>query len=220
MHAPRLSEDELTVHFSMLDSNDEFHVFRASRADVESPFDAALLLDELVVADGNDTWASLPEDGLSIFFTRRRTKDNDAVETMAAHRLAIEAKFDTPKLVQAASELLVYSPDGSKSFFGVRIGETQIDLLESTEGSSARVFPEATSRDLPFWFERRTSTLWLARDDVMMSSRFDAGAWSAPEPLDGVQAVTWVSPDGCRLYGHTELGAAAKMGMRRRIRPD
>jgi hypothetical protein len=213
----RLSSDETELFFSRFADN-RWHLFRATRTDTGAAFEHVAVVAELEDATFSTYWPSISADGLTLSFSRLGLADGGQ-QTLQAQRADAASAFGPPVLFQDASALLFQVPGGDEYFLSTYPGTGFLSIFDGTGSGGAFVFQNQATVDFPYWYEPRASTLWFTRDSIPMSVARTDGVWAQPLLATTQILVTWVSPDGCRLYGAVPSENEGTLKVQRRLPP-
>lgn len=214
---PRLTADETTVFFNRV-IDGRWRVLTASRPDATSAFQEATLVTSIETAGFEHYWPSISADGLTLSFSRFTS---GVQEILDAHRATTDADFGSPQLLESGS-LLLFRVPSSDEYFYARYDDRGIQTISDASATGdTLLFPGHPGQDLPLWYETAARTLWFTRDGVQLVSVRGASGFEEPTdpaPRGAAIVVTWVSPDGCRLYG-SDPEALGTLKMQRRESP-
>jgi len=222
-----LTGDELNAFFVMETGTGQ-RVFGASRSSLATPFAGALQLGSGVNGGAAVMHVFVTDDGLELYATRGEG-DSRTVYRSTRSTLAEPFGEAQPHRGNATNELV--TRDGSARLFSRKhddFWELQVARPATADESSLQPFGHPQLPDgwivasvYPAWFAPNEKTLWfysqeifvrppfqggIQRRDFLRTSQWDepTAAWSVP--VETALRVTWISPDGCRLYGVTASG--------------
>jgi hypothetical protein len=230
----RLSEDELDVTFARLDSG-VWDLWHATRTSIDDPFGAPQLLTS-VNSVSSDVWPTQSPDRLTLLFDADRTTPG-VFHVWRSTRASATAPFGPPQLrpelmdsdiepMLANDHALYFSSTvrgglGMNEIFRATVDPatgmigTPVALVGGVNTPDAELAPAVTSDERAIYFQRVVGT----EADVYTASRStatDGFGTSAPVPgLDvaGVsEAPSWISPDGCHLYFHSDAPSGGPLG--------
>ena len=204
----------------------------ATRASATTPFGAATFLTS-VNGPSNDFDPSVTGDDLTLFFSSTRTGGAGNTDLWVATRSDTSSDFgnvtDLASLDTADNEHTPYAlPNGLTLYFtgtsgsaierATRASPTDAFALDTSSvlagvnTSGAEVAPVVSPDELTMYFaSQRTGSQLL---DVYVATRADAssafGSVARVDAVDtaGNDAPGFVSPDGCRLYLHSDVAGS------------
>lgn len=223
----RLSSDERVVTFSRSTTSGVYDLYSATREDPDGPFGMPELL-TTVNSVNSDLWPTLSPSGLLLAFETDRAATE--LHIYVSTRASTSDRFDTPALAvtlfdregqpMIATDRALYFASDARTGQGLHdIWRTEID----TTGAMAPPTPvpgaintaddeaaPAVTLDERTMFYRHTVG---SEVDIYSASRATPlDGFGAPSPVDGLSKLgieetpTWVSPDGCHLYFHSNAG--------------
>jgi Tol biopolymer transport system component len=226
-----LSPDELTAYVSSTRTGGlgNFDLWGASRASSAGTFGTATNLAALNSAAA-DYRPTLTADGLTIFFDSNRGSPDTHYHIYVATRADVAADFGTPSLLTAINQANTddqspnVSADGTVLYFmSNRGGTTGFDLYRATRANTGVPFgtPTAvaelnsTSNDEDPTLSADGLTIFFDSDRSGGQGRLDLWTATRATTSDGfgtpvlltqlntpnIDWVTWLSADGCQLYG-------------------
>jgi hypothetical protein len=221
----RLSSDELTIFYG---SDDK--IFVATRKDLNAKFSDVRDL-EYVGAGVRVGFPALTEDLSTIFFCA-------FADTTQLYRAKLSNKFDVsdatllskpdawacdPYLLPSGTALYFAGWNGS-NWNLMRTPEpasiASAELLPVVNSLAKDAFPvvSADEKTLYFASNRTLDNSVQLRTDTWVARRSDAQAdFGVPEPVSELNTPdtntlpSWISPDGCRIYIHRDVGISSKV---------
>ncbi|MBL0212631.1 MAG: PD40 domain-containing protein [Myxococcales bacterium] len=223
----RLSEDELEITFARLSSG-VWDLWRATRPATDVAFETPTLLTS-VNSVSNDVWPTSSPDGLTLLFDADRTTPNVFHiwrSTRASKTVPFGPPAPRPELMDKDIHPLLANDHALYFSSTVRGGLGLSEILRSAVDANGAIgapvllvggvntpdledSPAVTSDERVIFFRR----VIAMESDVFTASRStptDGFGVSAAVPgLDvaGINEVpNWISPDGCHLYFHSNVG--------------
>ncbi len=220
----RLSPDELNIFFTSNRNNagtsHSWDLYAASRVSVVEPFSNVIRLSS-VNSDSEDACSSVTSDLLTLYFQTRRL--TGSLEIWASTRVSVTAEFSVPLGVPALN------PAGWDTWHPYVLPDSQAIYLSGQEpGQSIHMYRAALGPGGPSmpvkldslaWGEEQAPvptpdelTLYFTRYfpstscDIFVATRSSAAAEFGAEAkvvelsTSSYEHVSWVSPDGCRVY--------------------
>jgi hypothetical protein len=222
---PRLSPDERTVYITYVtDPNVPSEIAVAHRDSVDEPFGTPELI-PAAQSDMRELAPSVSDDGLTLVFTRWDGGINENL--WISTRESVDDDFGTAVqltgLTGAQPRHGILSPDGTRLWYAAqedvyvatRTGDTFGDAV--AQQLYSYVYPIPSADELTIYYGSNDGV-----DTYRATRASTADAWSTPpdevSPPHGsivTQAAiaTWVSPDGCRMYGYASEQATANVWM-------
>ncbi len=226
----RLTPDELTIVFSRKGSGGMYDLYIASRSTRDASFEAATLL-TTVNSVNSDVWPTLSPDGLLLAFDSDRATGQQHVYVSRRTTSTEMFKPPTKALALMDNERHPMLPNGRALYFAsARTGtkgmndiwRAEIDSTGATSTPTAvlgevntdadEVTPAATADELRIFVRRTVGN----EHDVYTASRATAqDGFGTAATVPGLAEVgvdevpTWVSPDGCALYIHSDAMGGA-----------
>lgn len=216
----RFTDDELIAY---LHSDTDIHVAR--RASRDHPFDAPTRLVESVVNSSSTELHPFPSpNALKLWFTSSRSGARDLyVASRTSTSMLFSDLAEVPGVNTSEPEQAPWlSPDESELFFASQrsdgAGGYDLYRAEWEDASYGAPIPltelntsavenlPVVSRDGTRIFFSSSRAGGLGGIDIWTASRSDPkGAFSAPENVHefnstATEWVSWISPDGCRVY--------------------
>jgi WD40-like Beta Propeller Repeat len=211
------------------------NIYTTTRTDVLVPFGGVKLVDNVNVPMSLNMDPTATANGLTLIYRYRMGRTDSGIDQLfAAERADAASAFSngTPVAnvnVGGFNNVQPYvMPDGSALYFSsdragdfdiyraVRVGDTfglPVAISELNATGANEGDPLLTADELTIYFSSSRSA-GLGRADIWMAQRADKGLMFGP-PIDlmeinsaAMDAPTWLSPDGCRLYMSSERGDA------------
>jgi len=228
---PRLSADELTIYFASatLVNDSDYDLYLAKRASLTEPFGAPIPL-TTVNSTASESSPSVSSDGLSLWFTSDRAPD-EGQHLYLATRTSTSDEFGAPTLASTvnASDSSVndldpfISADNNELWFvsnrtpGVGASDIWYATRTGIAFSAMNVEPlNSPLIDVNPLLSADGLTIYFfsvrAGGGVVRSHRNRVDDPFPPptsvdelnEPTTAPTKATWLSPDGCRIYGATQ----------------
>ena len=200
-------------------------LWRATRAADDGPFETPVLITS-VNSVSSDLWPSVSPDGLTLLFDADRTTPG-TFHIWRSTRASTDVPFGPPQPrpelmdrdvhpLLANAEALYFTSTVRAGLGGAELFRAPIDpsgmigapvaLVGGVNTAMDEESPAVTADERVIYFRRSDATL----SDIYTASRStatDGFGTSAPVPGLDVAGVgetpNWVSPDGCRLYFHS-----------------
>jgi hypothetical protein len=222
----RFTPDELTVVFSRRASNNTFNLFTASRASIDAAFDTPTLL-TTVNSVASDVWPTLSPDGRLLLFDSDRVSPN-VFHMFVARRSTPTTPFDPPAATPVledrevhpmlASEAALYFASAQRGGFGAsEIWRAEIDAAGAISTPVAVVggvntadhedAPAVTADERQIFFRRISGgeeDIYTARRSTAADGFGTSSAVAGLAEPDVREVPSWISPDGCHLYFHSD----------------
>lgn len=211
----RFSADEKTAYLSQPVGAENFHIAIATRTTRASAFSAPLLQPALQTNGGKDLSASVPDDGLSLYFESLRT---GTWQLHVARRSSTTVDFAAPELVVGEGLAEVNGgpfvlPDHSALYFHTGTGDiyraarnglafAEPVAIAEVNTAADEGFPVVSGDELTLYFESSRSgsiDMWVASRSTTSEPFGPAQALSSLN-TEATDIPGWISPDGCRLY--------------------
>lgn len=229
---PRLSNDELTVYFTMRDANGKSRIGRAVRSSIATQFGAATVLDaQSSTAKDNDP--SVSADGASLWFSSERDGANDKLymASLVPGTTTFGAAVPVTTISTGASAedqhpYFRVSGGGELWFSSTRNGEWDIFVakkngagfdapkrVEELHATAATRQPMVTEDGLGILFASERVG-GLGQRDLWTATRASvASSFGAPVALTAVNSAAdefagFLSNDGCRVYFSSDRAVA------------
>lgn len=217
----RLSDDELTAHYSWLIESQWLDLFTSRRADRASPFGIPEALAPLN-GTGGDTSPMLAPDGATLYFESSRTgffrvhqaKRGDTGDWSPlgiVPNIAVVGFSDGGPYLSPRSGDLYFHSDrlGSSDLFRAARGQTGFDVPIALHGVSTQgneSFPLLSADERELYFIRVALGSGEGHSEIWMATRGSESepfgdAHEVPElNTELIELPDWISPDNCRLY--------------------
>lgn len=229
---PKLSRDETVLVFTSTRLGPA-NVYMSTRESAAVPFPTGALRSDFDLGATPPAQVALGPDGLSAVFTRTTPPATDS-DLMFTKRDNAEVGFEPATALSDVNEtgkdesMPFVSLDGSTLYFvSNRTGTPQIHASDKVSGKFAgrRAVLEASAEEsvspvlsadglLLYFSANRAGT--LGGRDIFVASRPTAQAPFGPAARVAELSSArddypgWLSPDGCRLYYHTKIGAEGR----------
>jgi hypothetical protein len=230
----RLTGDELTIVFCRSNPDGTWDLYSSTRTNATDPFGAPQIM-AAINSIYSDLWPSISADGLTLYFNSDRVTPG-TYKTYVSHRTTLQSQFQTPDVETALADNdqhAYITADGTGLYLASRVrpgaGASDIfraprmlsgaiaapvAVLGGVNSTADELTPAVTGDELHIYFCRRdmpTSTC-----DIYTASRSSpADGFGAATALPGFadptleEVPTWVSPDGCHLYGYSNAPGGA-----------
>lgn len=218
-HDPRLTADELTIVYDVVDGSDGFDLYMAMRSTTADPFGPGVALAALNTS-ANDFWGSFGSDGVTLYFASNRAGDYQIFDAIRASPSSTAFGIPSPLGPEGDNQPYAIASDTALYFASTeRAGSDtkthiyraelsscdygDIGPIAGTDPTADERAPAVTGDERTLYYCRFNST----DCDIWYATRPDAQSdWSAGQALPGEatvgvdEAPGWISPDGCRLY--------------------
>lgn len=228
----RLRPDELELVFARRNSGNTYDLWTASRLSRTEPFGAPSLLTS-VNSINSDLWPTLSPDGQTLMFDADRTTPG-TFRIWASTRISTTVPFGppSPRGELTTGDVHPMLASGTALYFasagrgGLGAGEifrsditsgtigTPVELVGGVNTSDDEVAPAVTSDERQIFFRRVSGVAPDLEADVYTASRSTAQDGFGPSSIVPIsqagvdEAPTWISPDACELYFHSDAPVA------------
>lgn len=231
--AARLRPDELELVFARRTTAGTYDLWTASRLSRSEPFGAPSLL-TTVNSINSDLWPTLSPDGQTLMFDADRTMPG-TFRIWTSTRISTTVPFGPPSpsaelmagdvhpLLATARALYFTSANrgglGASEIFRADVDPSGVvgppeALVGGVNTADDETTPAVTSDERQIFFRRVTGVAPDLEADIYFASRStpqDGFGPSEVVPISQVgvdEAPTWISPDACELYFHSNAPVA------------